>query len=323
VGFDARQLLQIQDFVQLVNAEESAEDIAKMRSIHAKAVRAAKVRHLCSLVWQAGLGVDCLTTIRAAPRLEEALLKLVNSKKPSELCEFEFARAPAEDVAALRNIYADAQLTVLLGHAKLERQWLSAIPDHPSLKSELARLLAQFTVSPSNVGRHADKLRSIHQALASARCEAETQRLCGLARRCQFKPSAETCAETTDDVQALGWSRLSLNDPFSHKRLEAPARTVHCRHRECFCLRAYVQAPFRQCPMVGCDQTVSEGCLVIDEWLCGVLDEVPGDAVEFHTATGEYRRPRQRTVLGKRKACKPLDATAAEAGSAAAPIDVD
>ncbi|CAO1625726.1 unnamed protein product [Sympodiomycopsis kandeliae] len=91
-------------------------------------------------------------------------------------------------------------------------------------------------------------------------------------------------AAAEEDIE-VGTSTLSLRDPLSYTRIQAPCRSIHCSHAQCFdaifFFMSNEQSPTWNCPH--CNKTIQPDDLFIDGYFEDIVKRVPDDedAVDF------------------------------------------
>ena len=100
--------------------------------------------------------------------------------------------------------------------------------------------------------------------------------------------------------------RLSLHCPLSRIRLGVPARSLACRHLECFDLSSYLQCarvarpPKWTCPI--CDSDAGPHKLRVDSWVAWVLQTAPADSCDVQVSPdGSVCQAPVHSTLRKRK----------------------
>lgn len=113
-------------------------------------------------------------------------------------------------------------------------------------------------------------------------------------------------AAAEDDIE-VGTSTLSLRDPLSYTRIQAPCRSVHCSHTQCFDASFYFmsneQSPTWTCPH--CSKTLRPEDLFIDGYFDDILKRVPEDEDNVEVDPDGSWHTRDGKVTSSSKAIPP------------------
>lgn len=106
---------------------------------------------------------------------------------------------------------------------------------------------------------------------------------------------------TDDDIEELSIV-VNLKCPLAGSRISVPARSVHCKHFECFDLTSFIllqqQATTWRCPI--CNESIKFEDLAVDEYMQDVLENVKVydiSEVEFLPEDGTWKKPAHAPLL--------------------------
>lgn len=118
----------------------------------------------------------------------------------------------------------------------------------------------------------------------------------------QFHEAFDSNGQSKDDDLEAEFTSLSLRCPLSYTRITFPARSKHCKHRQCFdlvnYLNLYVKKMKRTCPV--CQVSLILTDLMIDEMFVSYLCIAPPNQDEiFIDARGKITAPPITKVDGR------------------------